>query len=87
MLPENGTAERIIVGPDIGAGQRVQLFIPGNTFHTAHLAEGSWFLGGSTEWPGVLPADVETGNLEELAMRFPDAAADLHAIAKAGGPS
>ena len=86
MLPEGGTAERVVVGPDLGAGQRVQLLIPGNTFHTARLVpKGGWFLGGSTEWPGVLPADVEVGNVDELAARFPDAAADLRTFA-AGRP-
>jgi uncharacterized protein len=85
LLPEGGPAERVVVGPDLASGQRVQLFIPGNTFHTAHLAPGgSWFLGGSTEWPGVLPADVEIANIAELAARFPDAVADLRAIAKTG---
>jgi predicted cupin superfamily sugar epimerase len=85
MLPEGGAAERVVVGPDLGAGQRLQLFIPGNTFHTARLApKGAWFLGASTEWPGVLPADVETGNIDELAARHPDAAADLRAFAQIG---
>ena len=28
MLHENGTSERVIVGPDRQAGQRVQLLIP-----------------------------------------------------------
>ena len=57
LLHGDGTVERVIVGPDIAAGQRVQLLIPGNTFHTARLlAGGEWFLGGSTEWPGVVPA-------------------------------
>ncbi len=84
MLPEGGAAERVVVGPDLADGQRVQLFIPGNTFHTARLAAGSWFLGGSTEWPGVLTADVETGNVDELAARYPQAAADLRAFAKPG---
>jgi len=28
MLHENGTSERVIVGPDLGAGERVQLLIP-----------------------------------------------------------
>jgi predicted cupin superfamily sugar epimerase len=83
MLPEGGAAERVMVGPDLAGGQSVQLFIPGNTFHTARLAEGSWFLGGSTEWPGVLPADVEVGNVEELVAGFPEAAADLRAFSAA----
>ena len=41
-------------GPDLRAGHHVQLFIPGNTFHTARvIGTRQWFLGGTTEWPGV----------------------------------
>lgn len=82
LLHANGEAQRIIVGPDLSAGQRVQLLIPGNTFHTARLlGRRQWFLGASTEWPGVLPADVEIGNLEELAGKYPSVASDLRSIA------
>jgi hypothetical protein len=60
----------------------VQLLIPGNTFHTARLrGTGRWFLGASTEWPGVAPADVELGDVEALAAAYPAAAAELRAIA------
>src|SRR5687768_10221556 len=69
LLHADGTSERIIVGPDLRNGQRVQLLIPGNTFHTARLTgHRRWFLGASTEWPGVVPADVEIGNLDALAQ-------------------
>jgi predicted cupin superfamily sugar epimerase len=82
MLRNNGDSEHVVVGPDILAGQQVQLFIPGNTFHTARLVgTGRWFLGASTEWPAVLPADVEIGNLEELAQSYPRVAPELRAIA------
>src|SRR5437764_2917050 len=82
LLHADGNAERIVVGPDLRAGQRVQLFIPGNTFHTARLIGGKgWFLGASTEWPGVVPADVEIGKLDELAGKYPAVAGDLRAIA------
>lgn len=82
MLHNNGTVEHVIVGPDLRGGQTVQLHIPGDTFHTARLlGEGTWFLGGSTEWPGVLPAeDVEIGDLDALAAKYPSAAADMRAI-------
>jgi hypothetical protein len=49
-----------------------------------------WFLGASTEWPGVVPADVEIGEVEELAAKYPRVAADLRAIAESvrqGGSS
>jgi uncharacterized protein len=82
LLHADGGTERIIVGPDLRGGQRVQHLIPGNTFHTARLiGRRRWFLGASTEWPGVVPADVEIGNLDELVAEDPTVAADLREIA------
>ena len=82
LLHAGGTSERVVVGSDLRGGERVQLLIPGNTFHTARvIGSQRWFLGGSTEWPGVVPADVEIGDLDALAGRFPAVAADLRAIA------
>lgn len=83
MLKTDGSVARAVVGPDLRAGQLVQLFLPGNTFHTARLAAGGqWFLGASTQWPGVESIDVEPGNLDELAAKYPAAADDLRAFAK-----
>jgi predicted cupin superfamily sugar epimerase len=82
LLNADGSSERVVVGPDLRAGERVQLLIPGNTFHTARvLGRRRWFLGASTEWPGVVPADVEIGNLETLAAKYPSVAAQLREIA------
>jgi uncharacterized protein len=79
LLRENALSELVVVGPNIVGGEIVQLFIPGNTFHTARITGKSrWFLGASTEWPGVVPSeDVELGNVEELAAKYPEAAADI----------
>jgi uncharacterized protein len=86
LLHEDGTSERVVVGPDLRAGQRVQLFVPGNTFHTARvIGRRRWFLGASTEWPGVEPADVEVGNIAVLAAKYPDVAADLRAFQQDSG--
>jgi hypothetical protein len=38
---------------------------------------GRWFLGASTEWPGVEPVDVEFGNAEALASRYPKVATKI----------
>jgi uncharacterized protein len=82
LLHAAGTAERVVVGPDLRSGERVQLLIPGNTFHTARLiGRRRWFLGASTQWPGVVPSDVEIGELDALAGKYPTVAADLRAIA------
>src|SRR5215204_1280382 len=51
LLHADGTHTFATVGPDLRAGQVVQLFIPGNTFHTAQIrGTRQWFLGASTEW-------------------------------------
>jgi predicted cupin superfamily sugar epimerase len=75
MMLTDGSTQHHIVGPDLRAGQKVQLFIPENTFHTARvIGTRQWFLGGSTEWPGVEPAGVELGNADALAKRYPTVA-------------
>ena len=70
------------LGSDLRVGQRVQLFIPGNTFHTARIiGQRRWFHGASTEWPGVVPnEDVELGNVEALAASHPDVAAEIRSF-------
>jgi predicted cupin superfamily sugar epimerase len=86
MLRADGTSGRAIVGHDLRSGQRVQLLIPGNTFHTARIIGGRrWFLGASTEWPGVEPADVEIGDVDALAEKYPGAASDLRAFQQGRG--
>ena len=85
-LYPDGTHEVHVVGPDLANGERLQLFLPGGTFHCARLRSGGeWFLGSSTEWPGVEPADVEIGDTAELARRFPAAAQLLHEFTGTGG--
>jgi predicted cupin superfamily sugar epimerase len=81
MLRDGGV--KAIVGPDIAKGERVQLLIPGGTFHTARvIGSRQWFLGASTEWPGVIPADVELGDAEKLAAAFPKVAGEIRAFPK-----
>jgi len=78
MLHVDGTTERAVVGPDLRGGQLVQLLIPGNTFHTARVVgRRQSFLGASTEWPGVEPADVEIGDSAALAAKYPRVADDM----------
>ena len=71
MLHDDGTHTLAVLGSDLRVGQRVQLFIPGSTFHTARIiGQRRWFLGASTEWPGVVPTeDVELGDAEAHSRR------------------
>lgn len=82
LLHADGATKRIVVGPDLRAGNRVQLLIPGDTFHTARvIGRRRWFLGASTEWPGVVPTDVEIGNVDAIAAKYPAVADTLRAVA------
>lgn len=81
LLRTDGSSEKVVIGPDLAAGQHVQFFIPGDTFHTARvIGQRRWFLGGSTEWPGVIPADVELGDAEALAKKYPTVAAEIRSF-------
>lgn len=79
LLRENGDSELVVVGPNIVGGELAQLLVPGNTFHTARVTgKRRWFLGASTAWPGVVPSeDIELGDVEKLAAKYPEAAADI----------
>ena len=58
LAARNGDSELLVVGPNIVGGHMLQLFIPGNTFHTARVTgKRRWFLGASTGWPGVVQRD------------------------------
>lgn len=72
LLYPDGRGETTVVGDDLAAGMRPQLFIPGSTFHVSRLkAGGSYALLGTTEWPGVEPPDVELGDPDKLIAAFP----------------
>ncbi len=89
LLHDGGTSELVVVGPNIPGGELVQLLIPGGTFHTARVTgKKRWFLGASTEWPGVVvrDRDVEMGNIEALAVQYPEAAADIRDFPKPTTP-
>jgi uncharacterized protein len=88
LLREDATTARVVVGPNLRGGEHLQLLIPGDTFHTARLTgRGRWFLGASTQWPGVAPADVEIGDVDVLAAKYPAVAGDLRAIAESVRPA
>jgi predicted cupin superfamily sugar epimerase len=72
LLYPGGSGVAKVIGSDLAAGMRPQLFIPGGTFHISRLRKGSSFaLLGTTEWPGVEPSDVELGDRDKLMADYP----------------
>ncbi len=81
VLNPDGTGAVTTVGSDLAAGERPQLFVPRDTFHTSRLGDGTGYaLLASTEWPGVEPPDVEHGDIEALVESYPDMAGHIRAF-------
>jgi predicted cupin superfamily sugar epimerase len=78
LLYPDGNSEVRVVGPELSAGMRPQLLIPGNTFHAGRIRPGgSHALLGTSVWLRAEPSDVEFGDADALAAKYPAAKADL----------
>jgi uncharacterized protein len=74
LLYADGKSETRVVGPDLAAGMRPQLFIPGGTFHAARVYRGGEYsLLGTSVWIRADPSDVELGDPVRLAAAYPGA--------------
>ncbi len=63
------------VGPDIRAGQRPQLPIPGGTYHVSRVKDGAdYSLLGTVEFPGFTEQDLVLGDARELAAMYAECA-------------
>jgi predicted cupin superfamily sugar epimerase len=75
LLKPDGSSEKAIIDPDLAADEHVQFFIPGGTFHTVRVIEGRrWLLG----------ADVELGDAEALAKKYPHVAEEIRSFPRPG---
>src|SRR5205823_3009506 len=76
LLPD-GTGRAVGLGPDILAGQAVQVMVPRGVWQGSLLEPGGDFaLLGCTVAPGFEYADYESGCRDELLAHYP-AFADL----------
>ena len=90
LLYPNGTGEITIIGPDLVAGMRPQLLIPGGTFHTSRLqtlisAPTGFASLGTTEWPGFESADLELADPRKLITAYPALRREIDAFTRTHG--
>jgi uncharacterized protein len=89
LLYPNGTGEITIIGPDLVAGMRPQVLIPGGTFHTSRLqtlrAPTGFALLGTTEWPGFESADLELADPRKLIAAYPALRREIEAFTRTHG--
>ncbi len=73
QLYPDGRGERIVLGHNILAGQRVQQLVPRGVWQGSRLmASGKWALLGCTVAPGFDYADYEHGSRERLIEQYPE---------------
>jgi predicted cupin superfamily sugar epimerase len=72
LLSPNGTSNVVMLGPDLEAGQQVQVVVPCGVWHGSRLGAGGHFaLLGTTMAPAYDPTDFELGEREALIRQFP----------------
>lgn len=82
LLYPDGRGEVRVVGPDLAAGMRPYLLIPGGTFHAARLPPGTEYaLLGTSSWLSPEPPDVEVGDPDRLAAAYPALREEVRAFA------
>jgi uncharacterized protein len=73
QISPDGRMEKVILGQDIAAGQRLQHVVPAGCWFGARPAEDSAYsFVGCTVAPGFDFSDFELANPEALSRSFPD---------------
>jgi predicted cupin superfamily sugar epimerase len=83
LLHPGGRTERVVLGHDVGSGQRVQHVAPQGTWQGSRLVRGGRVaLLGTTMAPGFDPLDYEPGTRRELVAAYPEAADLIAALTR-----
>jgi predicted cupin superfamily sugar epimerase len=82
LLFPDGRHAHVTLGPDLAAGERPQVVVPGGTWQGSLLREGGRYaLLGCTMAPGFAYEDYEDGDVDALARAWPAAAEAIAARA------
>lgn len=85
QLYPDGHSERIILGQDLMAGQRIQYVAPRDIWQGSHLMiGGEYALVGTTMAPGFTNDDYLGGTREELIKQYPHEAELITALTRLG---
>jgi uncharacterized protein len=82
MIHPDGTLETAVLGPDLAAGQQLQLVVRGGVWKASHLAGGDYGLISEAVAPGFEYLDMTLGKREALLAAFPRHAALIEAYTR-----
>jgi len=72
-IDPDGAIQRTILGPDLRAGQELQVVVPGHCWKGFLLEQGDYGLISEAVVPGYSPDDDEVAEAGEMRARFPQA--------------
>lgn len=82
MIHPDGRLETAVLGPDLAAGQRLQLVVPGGVWKASHLPAGEYGLISEAVSPGFEYADMTLGERDALLEAFPQHAELIRAYTR-----
>ena len=80
LIHQNGSYEKVIMGPDPRLGHQLQLTVKGGTWKASHLEAGDHGLVSEAVSPGFEFDDMTLGNEAALIKAFPQHEAIISAI-------
>ena len=71
LIDREGQLSKVILGPDLSAGQQLQLTVPGGFWKATQLENGSFGLLSEAVTPEFDYQDMELGNAEQMQISYP----------------
>ena len=85
LLYADGRSQRVILGQDILAGQKVQFVVPAGVWQGSHLLPGSEYaLIGTTMAPGFEYEDFTIGERDALLNAYPSVGELIRTLTRGG---
>jgi predicted cupin superfamily sugar epimerase len=79
LLYPDGTVTRVVLGPDLAAGQRPQVVVPAGVWQGSR-STGAWSLVGTVVVPPYTDGIVEFAVADELVARYPDEMGEIRRL-------
>ena len=71
LIHPDGQLQKAVLGPDLSAGQQLQLLVPGGVWKATELVTGDFGLLSEAVTPGFDFADMTLGEFTVLQQQFP----------------
>ncbi|MBL3590539.1 MAG: cupin domain-containing protein [gamma proteobacterium endosymbiont of Lamellibrachia anaximandri] len=82
IIHPEGRVERVIMGKDLAAGQKLQLIVKGGCWKATELTTGEYGLVSEAVCPGFDYADMTIATREEIQRLFPNIPDALNRLIK-----